>query len=621
MRKIALTIIVIFRTAALFSDVVGDISIHTVIGFNGLVKLGTWNPVIIDIENGGNSGSFDLVVEVRKGTSYRANRILTYSTRIDLPSGSRKRADFAVPIESSGLPITVRLESDGEVIFVEEHSMLGKTVRIPMVVALSKSSAFDFLVPESVVAYPHPELMPARWNAYAAADIVVLHDADLSNLSFDQTDAISSWVDAGGTLVIVGGPHFHRTEPAVEALVPFEIAGLSRIDGFFQIEGLTPIVSDNPIPISVFRTTRAHIVASAGGYPAIVKYRRGAGTIVAFSFDLGESPFTTWRDRREFWDRITDERGIVIAETETGRLFENPMIDALISDIDENPPSRLVYLLFAAMYVVAVSLLFRTITVRRRSIGRWMLLTAMLATSTIGAHWLFNHRLYNPSYLYISTTVAEYRSDAAHSHLVTDMAFISAKLGEHVVSLSDDAASILPKTRPSLRVERRGGTLSFRSEHDRPWTHDAFRIETMSSMVFGTEVEWDDREFTVSVTNHTEKLFLGSAYMYRGALYRSEPFAPGSVLERSFRYSTAPVADSIAEYLEAAGPLDPVKSSGLRMLLTDDRWKTLQEQGAVFLIAWSVEPLLEVSLRDRFQITRNESMLVVVISPGGNENA
>ncbi len=585
-----------------------SVVVDTIIGYNGLVKLGTWNPVIVELENTGASGRFTLSVEVRKGTSYRASRTLTFSEGVELPAGSRKRLDFAVPIESAALPIRIVLRNEDEVLSEREHGILGKVVRAPLVVALSRSSAFDFLIPDSVVAYPHPELLPARWDAYLAVDVLVFHDAELSGLSNAQTEAIARWIDFGGTLLVVGGSR-PRSDRALSSLLPVDFAGLTRIAPAeaYRALGIEP-------PAEARNEASVPATRFAGEDAFVVRHARGNGRVVVVAFDIGNDRFGDPADRKRIWRNLTAERTSVDIDTRVGRVFENPMMSALLSTA-ETEPTRLFYLGAAAAYLAIVFALLTFLKRAPRSVLRWVVFAFGIGAPAIAAHYGFNRALYPRAYMVATTSVAEYRSGAEYARVTTDLAIVSTTKSRYRIEVGSDPMIVLPRTRRRLLIDSSRGVSAVVSEHPRPWTHDAFRIEEMTPMRFETYTEHDGTSFRVRVENRTKYLFLGGVFMYRGVAYRTGPLAPDGAVERSFRVSTAPVGTSLSELYEEREPLDAVVQAGLMRLLVEDRQRALQEEGMVFFVGWFAEPPTEIRPEEHFRFSTDSSMVVVVIDP------
>ena len=68
-----------------------------------------------------------------------------------------------------------------------------------------------------MVTYRHPELMPTRWEAFLAADLVILQDAEIDRPTEKHIEASITWTDFGGNLTIAGGAHLLRLAPPLES--------------------------------------------------------------------------------------------------------------------------------------------------------------------------------------------------------------------------------------------------------------------------------------------------------------------------------------------------------------------------------------------------------------------
>ena len=81
------------------------------LGFNGLFTLGKWSPITISIENRGKTIKGFLEVLTTSGSEYRQdvyNR--TYSTKVEIPTNSKKQYQMTVYIESFTHPLVIRLK-------------------------------------------------------------------------------------------------------------------------------------------------------------------------------------------------------------------------------------------------------------------------------------------------------------------------------------------------------------------------------------------------------------------------------------------------------------------------------------------------------------------------------
>jgi hypothetical protein len=601
-----------------------SITVNAVIGFNGVVKLGAWNPVIVEIENAGPTGEFIVSVEVQKGTSYRTNRTLRFEANFTLAGSDRKRFDFTVPIESSGLPVFVRVHRDGLLIAEESYPVLGNVTRVPLVVALSRSAAFDFLIPDAMVTYPHPELMPMRWDAYFAADIVILHDAELARLSPAHVEALTEWVDRGGTVLIAGGAHLPRLPSVLAPFGEVKIAGIRKISGYELISRMSPGLpgmdgTDGDAPISNFVGGDASEVMRFGDVVIAGRFRRGAGSLVFAGFDFGSHPFNSATSKREAWEAIGIQFSTAELDTKVNRVFENPMASISLTTANTGPPDRLIFLIGGTLYVMLIVFLLRYLSKAPRSPSRWLIVTGAVLAALVLSYVSFSKHLFEPAYLSSVTSIARYRPGAAHAVVSTDYISISTSRGTRSVSIDDDRVIVLPRTRNSLVLTRDEGKTEFVAEHAHPWTHDAFRIESMIPLHLDAKLDATPEHLGVRLENQTDLFILGSVFLYRGIVYPAGPFAPGDILERTFRRSTAPVENSLAAAVSENGTTnldtEPVRRALLTQLISDESWREIQERDGVIFVGWIMDPLVRFSADPPFQHEVCSQALVVILEP------
>ncbi len=613
------------------------LSIHTIVGFDGLVRLGRWNPVIVEVENSGVSKRLAITVEIEKGMSYRTNRRLTYTRHSELPRGARKRYDFAVPLESSGNPIVIRVEHNGEIILEKKHSLLGKVVRTPLVVALSRSGAFDFLIPESVVTYPHPELMPELWNAYDAADAIIFHNADLHGLSLAQIDAIEQWIDTGGTLVVVGGSHLSVLPKQLQRLVPVDFVGLSSmsleapipdviktqdpVDGSTAISRIAGVVGGGDAGVVgssgaggdktvMFDTTK--VLHAAGDTPLMLRHERGRGAVFVSGIDFGSAPMRNWSGRSELWSWFTATSTEPDSLHTPSGLFTDPLASAVMMMPDDTISSRTAFLIVVVAYLIGVFILFRR---KKSGIGAkwWIVAGALVSVFTFAGYILFSRVLVRKPYVSSVTSTTEVRPGARYGTLRGDVAIVSTKADDYTVSITDRNIAVLSRTEEHLRTEITGSSVNVSGSVESPWDHTAFHVEAAVPLIVDSRVRRDDHTLEVELVNSSDRFLTRGMFLYRGTGYETGPFAPGARVTKSFRISNGIGTPST---LEIPGSSDnDTALSSVKQILAYERWNTLHNNGAILFIAWFTESPLQIETEERFLDRRGADALVFVIEP------
>ena len=605
-------------TGTLFADTVSpNLRVETTIGWNGLVKHATWNPIVVEVENTGARDDFILVVEVKSGTSRTVGRNLSFREHFELSGGDRKRFDFAVPIESIGLPVVVSILQNGAERYKAEHSILGRSIRVPLVVALSRSTAFDFLIPESMVAYVHPELLPMRWDAYLGVDLLILHDAEWRNINTAQIEAIEAWVDIGGRTIIVGGPHLKSVDRSIRTLVPFDVAGVFQSDSEISTHlGLDMPILDNSLLSRITRIDQGvSVLASSGVAPVLVYHSRGAGKIVAFAFDFTTIPMSEWTGRDELWRVIIGEDAIrsdlSIAPQADGD--SEPAVTSLVNEMDTGASGRLIYLFFMVAYVATVFVAIGYIGASPRSLLRWGAITIVLGVSTIGARFVFATTLYRRNYLVGSATLAEYRPGARFARSTTHLVVVSSSINRNEITFERDRSIVLPRSREALVLDRIDGDLVFTTRHETPWSNDSFTIDTIMPLDLSAMRNDDADSIHIEITNTTRHLLSSGTLIYRGSIRPTGPLAPGERFSERLERSNEEAVTNLADYRRRYGSLHPTREATVVDMLADDRWRSLLEGDAVLYLGWVNAPLIELETAESFRFYTSTNLIVVVL--------
>ena len=612
-------------TGTLVADTVtATLRVDTTIGWNGLVKLATWNPVVVEIENTGARGDFVLIVAVESGTSLTASRTLTFREHFELSGGDRKRFDIAIPVDSVGLPVAVSIWQNGKEVYREEHSILGKTIRVPLVVALSRSTAFDFLMPKSMVVYMHPERLPMRWDAYMGVDLLIFHDSEWTKISAAQIDAIEAWIDIGGRAMIVGGPHLGSVEGSIRSLVPFDIVGVLRSDADISTQvGIDIPELDSPLMSRLVRLDQgASVLASAGAAPILVSMPRGGGRIIASAFDLSAASIPVWSGRDEFWQSIIRDGTIQPSPTispQSESVSENPTVTSLINEIDTGTSGRLIYLFCMAAFVTAIYLAVGYVGGNPRSFLRWGAFALVLIVSAVGAQYLFVRTLYRRNYLVGAATLVEYRPGARFARSTTDLVVVSSSIGSNIITIERDRSIVLPQTREALAIDRIDGDLEVTTMHESPWSRDAYTIDTILPLDLSSMRNDDSDSIHVAITNTTSYLLLSGTIIYRGSIRPTGPLAPGERLSERFARSRDDVVTNLAEYRQRYGSMTSTREATVATLLSDDRWRSLLDHDAVLYLGWVNAPLFDFVTSDSFRYHTSSDLIVIVLETDSDD--
>ncbi len=76
-----------------------------------------------------------------------------------------------------------------------------------------------------------PGRLPSRMQGLESVDAIVWDDADPSELTTQQIDALIGWVEGGGRLLLTAGSNWQRLdESPLKSILPVAITGVSQVD-------------------------------------------------------------------------------------------------------------------------------------------------------------------------------------------------------------------------------------------------------------------------------------------------------------------------------------------------------------------------------------------------------
>ncbi len=150
-------------------------------------------------------------------------------------------------------------------------------------------------------------------------NLIVLDSFHTSSLTREQLRALYLWVQQGGTLIEVGGPHWQQTLSTLPVnLLPINVQGVSVLPAgthLLPAGSSTPASSGNmisdtiqvPVPVSSATVLAgARTIVSAGDIPLLVQEQSQQGLIYYLAYDPTLEPIVHWPGATILW------RGLII---------------------------------------------------------------------------------------------------------------------------------------------------------------------------------------------------------------------------------------------------------------------------------------------------------------------
>ena len=373
-----------------------QLAVDVDLGFADTYRLGRWAPVGVTLQSRVRDFVADVEIVVQAGDDLREGAYnIVHRQQVDLPRGSRKRLEFTVRIEGFARPMVLRVRSGSQVLIERSVELRERHTERPLLLVLGRDLDLDYLTQGREgavrVAYPHPDRLPARWQAYDGVHSVVVHGVSLERLSKAQFQALRDWIATGGVLAVSGGPDFALLQtPRLAGLLPAQPSGLVRVEDPGSLGAALGAPASRPLPaarafdINELRVapgpSRPTVGRRWSGFPLVVERALGTGRILYLAFDVARTPFADWSGMPSLWMDLlglnslgprpggrsvraqSDGRfmtsGLRAQEAESAVIPDSParsdavdLVTALVRALGPVYPSHLMVLAFLGLYL------------------------------------------------------------------------------------------------------------------------------------------------------------------------------------------------------------------------------------------------------------------------------
>jgi hypothetical protein len=245
------------------------------------------------------SGTSTLTSPVQSGT------VVSYRLPLQLAPGTTKRTATYVLIESPQTSVEAEaLDRAGRVLARATSQPSVNDGSFPPAVLLVTDepgalSTLPLPTPEGSlpeVQVLSPAALPGTSAALAPFSVIAIDQADTSVLSSAQAQALQVYLDAGGTVVVMGGLSWRAAVAGLpRGLLPAEVTGtasarlsqLARLLGSASPQGKVDLDTLEP-------TGGGAVILSQGRSPIAVEASRGSGQVVFCGVDPAAAPLSTW---------------------------------------------------------------------------------------------------------------------------------------------------------------------------------------------------------------------------------------------------------------------------------------------------------------------------------------
>ncbi|HIW48298.1 MAG TPA: hypothetical protein H9687_03320 [Firmicutes bacterium] len=281
-------------------------------------------PVFFHVQNHGEAFQGELQMRVNQiydDTLY-SSQYLLYYLPVDLAAGEEQDYSFSVPIPLVEDTFSVRLVTEtGEVVYSGNISARPSDWRSQWTGIVSdapeelsyfkqidqyyndyykgyaEENDVGTLSPSATffgTAYVAPEELSSRQDALANFHQIVLNDVNTQSMTQEQLQALFSWVEDGGVLLIGTGAAEQKVLTGLSAFLSVTRTG-ELFTQTVELDHVGPLTLD---------LSRAHltdvVVAADGKTPLVTAQQLGKGTVFLFAWDLGKEPASSAAGMADF---------------------------------------------------------------------------------------------------------------------------------------------------------------------------------------------------------------------------------------------------------------------------------------------------------------------------------
>ncbi|MDU2155922.1 hypothetical protein [Clostridium sp.] len=278
-------------------------------GIQGKYRAMKYIPVTVEV----NSLERDFIgeIEVRVASS-NMGTYDAYSKEVSLTKGEISKVTIPVKVLENSSKMTVNIVEDGKVlsqkktlisngrvtetnlftgVLTDDATSLGYIGNVKF----DSSRGFEGTI-ENV--YLDENIIGENNLNIDGLDAIIINNYNMSNLKKEQYDAINSWINKGGTLILGAGANESKTIGSIDKdFLQVKSNGVKE-------ENLTLVEDNLKLITSNLGVKDAKIKNGTSEKPLVYSIEKGRGEILITTFDLGLEPLISSKDASQFLSLI-----------------------------------------------------------------------------------------------------------------------------------------------------------------------------------------------------------------------------------------------------------------------------------------------------------------------------
>ncbi|TCZ73557.1 hypothetical protein E0485_20840 [Paenibacillus albiflavus] len=377
------------------------ISIKTELGLNPYTnsKLNRMNPVRVELTSDTADISGDLVIQI--GTMNTKD--VSYVQHVELPKGVTKELIF-------NLPGGIYSKDNNSVRFYQDSVESGRVIPFAtgaeslfsssfsggtVAVLSGDKDTFNFLSllnqqRYSLEVFPISiDRLPASANMLDAIDVLAINQFPSETLSNAQIEAITNWVNNGGTLILSGGAGFAKTASPFQKLLPVEFEGTTSIQNLSSLAEFTgkELQLTDPFTLSLAKPLpESEVILKQDEIPLVVSKSFGTGKVIYAAYDVALQPVSNWNGHSLMWGDILQDK-LKEYNQQNGMYYRGDPDWMLNNALDyfpsiQSPPFGMLAILLVIYAIIVAPLLYLILKKFDKREWSWVIIPSIAVLSS-----------------------------------------------------------------------------------------------------------------------------------------------------------------------------------------------------------------------------------------------
>lgn len=389
-----------------------------------------------------------------------------------------------------------------------------------------------------LITFLDEKTFPDSGGLISSFDTIIIEDFDTSILRQEQKDALTRWVNDGGTLVVGTGVNGKKTLKGLDLLQDVSIAGTKEVSDVFQTGGAVSLAEISGGSLTPF-------VESAGAF----SYQNaGQGHIILAHFALSLAPATgnaeVNRRMEEAIIALSGERFIEETDMSNGEYDSLSNVARQFPALEMNAISLIMGLVVVYILVVG-PILYLVLKKKDRREQGWVIIPIVSVVFMAAAFFLAQGSGYKNGMLRTVSAV-EMTGDSPVAMAEVGIAVKSAESGNITFTSTDQlflrmnydnyyyAEEVPNKERNTHRILS-GDTTEVTFLDSPSWATQYMRTQVPTDMGGTVEstIALTEDGYAGQLVNNTNLDFIDVSLVLNGTVYRIQDFAAGETEEIS----------------------------------------------------------------------------------------